>query len=121
MVKVESSFSQTFIPRNVELRNSSDGGAYFPIDDGPVIRESAASVPLVTSGGTTSSAFDVVALLAAVGGEQLQYIEFNSVHRDLETRQQWPLLRIVSELLDQPEKPDDVAKPVVLHKDGVAI
>jgi hypothetical protein len=120
MVKVGRSFSQPFFPRNESIRNSSDGGASFPID-GPAIRESAAGMPFeALRRGATSSAFDVVALLAAVGG-QIQYIEFNSVHRELETRQRWPLLRSVSELLDQPEKTADVAKPFVLHKDGVAI
>jgi len=119
MVKVGRSFSQPFFPRNESIRNSSDGGASFPID-GPVIRESAAGMPFEALKGATSSAFDVVALLAAVGG-QIQYIEFNSVHRELETRQRWPLLRIVSELLDQPEKTADADKPFVLHKDGVAI
>ncbi len=120
MVKVGRSFSQPFIPQNVAIRNSGDGGASFAID-GPAIRESAASMPFVPLGGTTSSAFDVAALLAAVGGEQIQYIEFNSVHRELETRQRWPLLRLVSELLDQPERPADVVKPGVLHKDGAVI
>ena len=120
MVNVGRSFSHPFIPRNVAIRNSGDGGASFSID-GPAIRESAASMPFVALGGTTSSASDVAALLAAVGGEQMQYIEFNSVRRELEARQRWPLLHLVSELLDQPERPVDVAKPVVLHKDGVAI
>jgi hypothetical protein len=120
MVKVERSFSQPFISRNVAIHNSNSVGASFPID-GQSIRESAASMPFMAMGGTTSSAFDVVALLAAVGGEKMQYIEFNSVHRELETRQRWPLLRIVSELLDQPERPADVANPVILHEDGVAI
>jgi hypothetical protein len=120
MVKVERSFSHPFIPRNVAIRNSGDGDASFSID-GPAIRESAANMPFVALGGTTSGAFDVAALLAAVGGEQMQYIEFNSVRRELETRQRWPLLRLVSELLDQPERPANVAKPVVLHKDGAAV
>lgn len=119
MVKVGRSFSQPFFPRNVAMRNSGDGGSSFPIE-GPATRESAASMPFVALGGATSGAFDVAALLAAVGGE-IQYIEFNSVHRELETRQRWPLLRIVSELLDQPENTADVAKPFVLHKDGVPI
>lgn len=92
MVKVESSFSQTFIPRNETIHNSGNG-----------------------------SAFDVAALLASVGGEQMQYIEFNSVRREFETRQRWPLLHLVSKLLDQPERPADVAKPVSLHKEGAAI
>ncbi|NLW31436.1 MAG: hypothetical protein GXY77_08270 [Fibrobacter sp.] len=92
MVKVESSFSQMFIPRKETIRNSGDGYA-----------------------------FDVAALLAAVGGEQMHYIEFNSVRRELETRQRWPLLHLVSELLDQPERSADVAKPVSLHKEGAAI
>lgn len=118
MVKVGSSFSQPFFPRNVAIRDSGDGGSSFPIE-GPAIRESAASMPFMAL-GTTSGAFDVAALLAAVGGE-IQYIEFNSVHRELETRQRWPLLRIVSELLDQPENTADVAKHFVLHKDGVSI
>ncbi|MDP4103314.1 MAG: hypothetical protein Q8935_00055 [Bacillota bacterium] len=121
MVKVGGSFSQTLIPRNGAIPNSDDGGASFSIDD-PAIRESAASMPSgVALGGTKSNAFDVAALLAAVGGEQLQYIEFNSVHRKHEARQRWPLLHVVSELLDQPEGPADVAKPVVLHKDRVTI
>ena len=92
MVKAGRSFSQTFIPQNETIPNSGDGGA-----------------------------FDVAALLAAVGGEQMQYIEFNGVRRELETRQRWPLLHIVSEMLDKPERPVDVAKPVVLHKEGAAI
>lgn len=121
MVKVERSFSQPFIPRNVAIRNSGDGGTSFPIN-GPAIRKSVANMPFVAlEGGTTSVAFDVAALLSAMGEEQMQYIEFNSVRRELETQQQWPLLSIVSELLDQPERPAEVAKPVVLHKDGVAI
>ncbi|MBN1600301.1 MAG: hypothetical protein JW915_01775 [Chitinispirillaceae bacterium] len=119
MVKVGRSFSQPFFPRNVAIRNSGDGGSSFPVE-GPAIRESAARMPFVALGGTTSNAVDVAALLAAIGGE-MQYIEFNSVHRELETRQRWPLLHLVSELLDQPEEPADVAKPVVLQKDGVAI
>lgn len=120
MVNVGRSFSHPFIPRNVAIHNSGDGGASFSID-GPEIRESAANMPFVALGGTASSASDVAALLAAVGGEQMQYIEFSSVRRELEARQRWPLLHLVSELLDQPERPVDVAKPVVLHKDGVAI
>jgi hypothetical protein len=120
MDKVGRSFSHPFIPRNIDIRNSGDGGASFSID-GPAIRESAASVPPVALGGTTSNAFDVAALLAAVGGEQMQYIEFNSVRCELEARQRWPLLRIVSELLDQPERSADVARPVVLHEEGAAI
>jgi hypothetical protein len=116
---VGRSFSQPFIPRNVAIRNSDDVGASFPIDC-PAIRESATSKPFVALGGTKSSAFDVAALLAAVG-EQMQYIEFNSVRRELEPRQRWPLLRIVSELLDQPERPAEVTKPVVLHKDGAIV
>ena len=72
-------------------------------------------------GQPRAGASDVAALLAAVGGEQIQYIEFNSVRRELEARQRWPLLHLVSELLDQPERPADIAKPVVLHEDGVAI
>jgi hypothetical protein len=120
MVKVGRSFSQPFIPRNVAIRNDGDGGASFSID-GPETQESAASIPPVALGGTTSSAFDVAALLATVGGEQIQYIEFNNVRRELETRQQWPLLRLVSELLDQPERPAVAKKTVVLHKDGAII
>lgn len=92
MVNAGRSYSKTFIPRNETIRNSGNGGA-----------------------------FDVAALLAAVGGEKIQYIEFNSVRRELETRQRWPLLHLVSELLDQPEKPANAAKPVVLHKEGAAI
>lgn len=118
MIKVERSFSH--IPRNIAIHNSNDGDTTFSTDI-PAIQESAANKPFVTLGGTTSSAFDVAALLAAVGGEQMQYIEFNSVRRELETRQRWPLLRLISELLDQPERPADIAKPVVLHKDGAVI
>lgn len=114
MVKVGSSFSHQFIPRNAVIRSSGGDGASLSID-GPVIRESSSSK------GTRSNAFDVAALLAAVGGEQMQYIEFNSMHRELEARKRWPLMHLVSELLDQPERLADVAKPVVLHKDGVAI
>lgn len=120
MVKVGRSFSQPFIPRNAVIHNSGDGGASFSID-GQAIRESAANMPFVALGGAASCALDVAALLAAVGGEQIQYIEFNSVRRELEARQRWPLLRLVSELLDQPERPADVVKTVVLQKDGVAI
>jgi hypothetical protein len=120
MVKVGRSFSHPFVPRNVAIRNSGDGTSFSTIDD-PAIQESAASMPFVALGGTTSSASDVAALLAAVGGEHMQYIEFNSVRRELEARQRWPLLHLVSELLDQPERPVDVAKPVVLQKDGVVI
>jgi hypothetical protein len=118
MVKAGRSFSHPSIPRNV--RNSGDGDASFSID-GTAIRKSAASMPSVALGGTTSNAFDVAALLDAVGGEQMQYIEFNSVRRELEARRRWPLMHIVSELLDQPQRPADVAKPVVLNKDGAAI
>ncbi len=117
MVKVVRSFSQPFVPRNVAKRNSS---ASFPIDD-PAIRGSSESKPFVALGGTQSGAFDVAALLEAVGEKQMQYIEFNSVHREVETRQRWPLMHIVSELLDQPENSTDVAKPFVLQKDGAAI
>lgn len=120
MVRVERSFSQPFIPRNVAIRNSSDSGASFPFDV-PANQETAESLPFEALEGTTSSAFDVAALLAAVGGEKMQYIEFNSVRREHETRQQWPLLHLVSKLLDQPERPADFAKPIVLHKDGVSI
>jgi len=120
MIKVGKSFSHQFIAQNVEIHNNGDGAASFSID-GTAIRESAASMPSVALGGTKSNAFDVAALLAAVGGEQMQYIEFNSVRRELETRRRWPLMHLVSELLDQPERPADVAKPVVLNKDGATI
>lgn len=119
MVKVGRSFSQPFIPQNASICNSGDGSASFSIDS-PAIRKSAADMPSVTLGGTTSGAFDVIALLAAVGGEQMHYIEFNSVRRELETRQRWPLLHLVIELLGQPERPVNVVKPV-FHKDGVTI
>jgi hypothetical protein len=119
MAKVIRSFSPSLNPRNIALHSSGNDGASFSNDD-PGIRESAASEPFVDLGGTKSSAIDVAALLAAVG-EQMQYIEFNRVRREPEPRQRWPLLRIVSELLDQPERPANVAKSVFLHKDGVTI
>lgn len=114
MVKAGRSFSHQFDPQNVALGSSGDDRASFSID-GPAIRESAAL------GGTRSNAFDVAALLAAVGGEQMQYIEFNNARREFEARQRWPLLHVVSELLDEPERPADVANPIVLHKDGAVI
>lgn len=67
------------------------------------------------------SAFDVAALLSAIGGENLQYIEFNSVRREHETRQRWPLLGRVSELLDKPDNVTGIPKPVVLYGDGASI
>jgi len=115
MFKAGKSFSQPFIPSNGEVCNRGDGGASFPVDN-PSTHASSASTLFLASGKT-----DVTALMAAVGGEQLQYIEFNSVRRALEARKRWPLLRLVSELLAKPEKSVDVAKPVIMHKDGVAI
>lgn len=122
MVRAGRSFSQPVIPRNVANNNNTidSNGASFSIDN-PAIQDSSVSKSSVDTGGATSNAFDVVALLAAVGAEQMQYIEFNCVHREHETRQRWPLLHRVSELLDPPEKSSDVTKSVVLHKDGVAI
>ena len=87
---------------------------FFPVDN-PSTHASSASTLFLASGKT-----DVTALMTAVGGEQLQY-ELNSVRRALEARKRWPLLRLVSELLAKPEKSVDVAKPVIMHKDGVAI
>lgn len=120
MVKVGSSFSQPFIPQSVAIHQRNQGGASFPIDN-PIIRKTASDMHFEAPGEPPGGAFDVEALLAAVGGEQMHYIEFNNVHREIETRHRWPLLHIVSELLDQPEKPSEVAKSFVLYKDGVAL
>jgi hypothetical protein len=121
MVKVGRSFSQPFVPRNVAVRNGDNSGGSFPIIDSPEIQETAANMPYATQGGTTSNAIDVASLLAAVGGEQMHYIEFNSMNHEPDTRQQWPLQHLASESLDQPERSANVAKPVVLHNDGVAV
>jgi hypothetical protein len=121
MVKVGRSFSQPFVPRNVAVRNGDDSGGSFPIIDSPEIQETAANKPYAAQGGTAGNAIDVASLLAAVGGEQMRYVEFNSMNREPDTRQQWPLQHLTSESLDQPERSTNVAKPVVLQKDGVAV
>jgi hypothetical protein len=121
MVKVGRSFSQPFVPRNVAILNGGNSGASFPIIDSPEIRETAVNMPYAAQGETTNNSIDVASLLAAIGGEQMHYIEFNSMHNEPDTRQQRPSRHLASELPEQPGKPANVAKPVVLQKDGVTV
>ncbi|NLG16259.1 MAG: hypothetical protein GX556_02880 [Fibrobacter sp.] len=120
MAKDERSFSKQLIPPAKVMSNNIDCTSSIP-ECGPAAHESSSGMQPVESIGATSVASDVAALLAAVGGEQMQYIEFSSVRRELEARKRWPLLNLVSKLLNKKEMPADVTKPVALHKEGVTI
>jgi len=120
MARDERSFSQQLIPPDNAISTSNDCAASIPVS-GPAAHESSSDIQPAASMGATSVASDVAALLAAVGGEQMQYVEFSSVRRELEARKRWPLLNLVSRLLNNQEKPADNSKPVALHKEGVAI